>query len=77
MENETPRGKIRDIYKGLFEWSAGPYEYERRKNPIDILCGTTRIRTLIEGGESVKGIEKWYSVELKEFSKIRQKYLIY
>jgi uncharacterized protein YbbC (DUF1343 family) len=68
---------VRDLYKGLFEWSPGPYEYERRKNPIDILCGTSRIRTLIEGGESVRDIEKWYSVELKEFSKIRNQYLLY
>lgn len=68
---------VRDIYKGLFEWASGPYEYERRKNPIDILCGTSRIRTLIEGGEPVKNIEKWYGTELKEFSKLRSQYLLY
>jgi len=68
---------VRDLYKSQFEWLSGPYEYERRKNPIDILCGTSRIRTLLEANESIKTIEKWYSNDLKEFSKIRQKYLLY
>ena len=35
-----------------FAWRKPPYEYERVKLPIDILCGTDRIRRAIERGTS-------------------------
>ena len=33
-----------------FAWRRPPYEFEKRLLPIDILCGTDRIRTAIERG---------------------------
>ena len=33
-----------------FAWRDPPYEYEQVKRPIDILCGTGRVRRRIEAG---------------------------
>ena len=35
-----------------FAWKQPPYEYEAVKLPIDILCGTDRVRRAIEAGVS-------------------------
>jgi len=40
-----------------FRWKAPPYEFEHQRLPIDILFGTDRIRTQIEGGTDLPVIE--------------------
>jgi uncharacterized protein YbbC (DUF1343 family) len=43
-----------------FAWKRPPYEFEHRRLPIDILCGTDRIRLAIERGEPLARIEgRW------------------
>lgn len=69
---------IHDIYKEDFLWKLPPYEYEYEKMPIDILAGTDRLRIMIETGEKIDRIEKWYSEECLNFNKRhREKYLLY
>lgn len=69
---------VHDLYPEFFQWKKPPYEYERHKLPIDILCGTDRIRKGIEQGDSADAMEAWWSEELRLFQRaIRKKYLIY
>jgi uncharacterized protein YbbC (DUF1343 family) len=69
---------VHDIYPRKFKWNSPPYEYEKKKKPIDILAGTDRFRKDIEGGKSLAHMEKWWNEQRMEFNrKVRRKYLIY
>jgi len=65
------------LYPDRFEWRSPPYEYEREKLPIDILCGTSLIREQIEAGRSLKEIQMSWQRDLRAFKKLRRKYLLY
>jgi uncharacterized protein YbbC (DUF1343 family) len=70
--------EVHDIYPKHFLWRKPPYEYERKKMPIDILAGTDRIRTEIEKGISLNTMEGWWKEQNQRFNKeVRKKYLIY
>ncbi len=60
-----------------FAWKQPPYEYEEIKMPIDILAGSGQLRTDIESWKDIRDMEVWWKDELKEFEKIRKKYLLY
>ena len=60
-----------------FAWRKPPYEYERVKLPIDILCGTDRIRLAIENGESPRRLEPSWRKELAAFRRRREPFLLY
>ena len=60
-----------------FAWRDPPYEYERVKLPIDILCGTDRIRTAIEAGISPKRLATGWAKESAAFRRRRAKHLLY
>src|SRR5216684_7229121 len=47
-----------------FAWRRPPYEFERRRLPIDILCGTDAIRRAIERGTSIAMIERSWRRDL-------------
>src|SRR5207247_1589511 len=47
-----------------FAWRRPPYEFERRRLPIDILCGTDAIRRAIERGTSIAMIERSWRPDL-------------
>jgi uncharacterized protein YbbC (DUF1343 family) len=65
------------LYPDRFEWRKPPYEYEREKLPIDILCGNSLVREQIEGGRSLKEIKTSWQKDLRAFKRLRRKYLIY
>ena len=67
----------RKMGKEQFAWKSPPYEYETEKLPIDILCGTDRIRKLIEAGAGLDELQDSWKTELQEFREVRQKYLLY
>lgn len=69
--------EYRDLSGDRFAWKQPPYEYEFLKLPIDILCGTDRIRMAIEAGKSVDAIEATWQDDLDEFRRSREKYLLY
>jgi uncharacterized protein YbbC (DUF1343 family) len=54
-----------------------PDKFEFRENHFDLLTGTDKIRLSIEKGESPNDIKKLWQVELNNFKKIRNKYLLY
>lgn len=60
-----------------FAWKQPPYEYEEFKMPIDILAGSERLRKDIESWKDIREMEAWWKDELKEFEKVRKKYLLY
>ena len=69
--------KARSQAPRRFAWRQPPYEYEYVKLPIDILCGTDRVRLAIEKGESVRRFVPQWREELRAFKKRRAKYLLY
>jgi uncharacterized protein YbbC (DUF1343 family) len=60
-----------------FAWRRPPYEFERRRLPIDILCGTDAIRRAIERGTSVRVIERSWQSDLARWLRARASYLAY
>jgi uncharacterized protein YbbC (DUF1343 family) len=60
-----------------FAWRRPPYEFERRKLPIDILCGTEAIRAWIERGRSLDGLERQWRAPLAAWRRRRAPYLLY
>ena len=67
----------REIGEDQFQWKQPPYEYEHEKLPIDILCGTDRVRKQLEIGASVDDLEQLWDSDLERFAEVRQQYLLY
>jgi uncharacterized protein YbbC (DUF1343 family) len=60
-----------------FAWRDPPYEYEKIKRPIDILCGTDRVRHAIEEGGSPRSLAAGWRKEAAAFERRRAPYLLY
>lgn len=60
-----------------FAWRQPPYEYEHTKLPIDILCGSDRVRLTIEGGRSPRRLCPAWALELAAFRRRRARHLLY
>jgi uncharacterized protein YbbC (DUF1343 family) len=69
--------KAREQDRRRFAWRAPPYEYEHVKPPIDILCGTDRVRRAVEKGESLRPFVPAWKQELLAFRRRRAPYLLY
>src|SRR5262245_65323930 len=46
------------LHDALPIWKRPPYEFEKKKMPIDILCGTDQIRLAIEKGTPLPAIAR-------------------
>lgn len=68
---------IHELYPEIDLWKKPPYEYEFEKLPIDILSGSSRLRTEIEKGVPLKEMEESWIEESKKFEKMRKHYLLY
>jgi uncharacterized protein YbbC (DUF1343 family) len=60
-----------------FAWRRPPYEFERRRLPIDILLGTDGIRRALERGRPLREIERGWAGALARWRRRRQRALIY
>jgi len=60
-----------------FAWRKPPYEFERKRLPIDLLCGTDAIRRQIEAGCPLREIEGSWQRDLAGFRRLRQRFLLY
>ncbi len=60
-----------------FAWRDPPYEYEYLKRPIDILCGTDRIRRCLDEGRSPRPLAPGWRKEAAAFRRRRARYLLY
>jgi uncharacterized protein YbbC (DUF1343 family) len=50
-----------------FEWLPPPYEYEWKKQPIDILLGDGTLRQSLENGDELSAVEARWSKELQAY----------
>ncbi len=60
-----------------FAWRDPPYEYEYVKRPIDILCGTDRIRRGLEAGGSPRAFAREWRDDTARFRRRRARQLLY
>jgi uncharacterized protein YbbC (DUF1343 family) len=60
-----------------FRWRRPPYEYEYRRLPFDILCGTDAIRLAIERGRPLREIERRWLPGLQTFRRRRTAVTLY
>ncbi len=60
-----------------FSWKRPPYEFERRRLPIDILCGTDAIRRAIERGVAPAALPRTWQGGLALWRRRRARYLLY
>jgi uncharacterized protein YbbC (DUF1343 family) len=60
-----------------FGWKRPPYEFEWRRLPIDILCGTDAVRRGIERGLALGRIEGAWQPDLARWRRRRARYLAY
>jgi uncharacterized protein YbbC (DUF1343 family) len=60
-----------------FAWRDPPYEYERVKAPIDILCGTDEVRRLFDQGRSPRSLLPKWRREVAAFRRRRAPFLLY
>lgn len=60
-----------------FAWRKPPYEFERKRLPIDLLCGTDSIRKAIEAGHPLSRIEASWQPGLAAFKRLRQRFFLY
>ncbi|MCX6113532.1 MAG: DUF1343 domain-containing protein, partial [Proteobacteria bacterium] len=68
---------LKKLYPNDFFFTPPPYEYEYKKMPIDILLGSDKPRALLERGCSFKEFYTAVNEGIGDFSRIREKYLIY
>ncbi len=66
-----------DLYTEDFKWKEPPYEYERFKNPFDVIAGTDKLRGSIERGESLESITESWHEDLAAFKREREPFLLY
>ena len=60
-----------------FAWRRPPYEFERRKLPIDILLGTDRIRRALQRGRPLGEIEATWRRDVRDWKRRRLPALLY
>ena len=60
-----------------FPWREPPYEYERDKQPIDILYGSDRLRTTLDAGGDVSALMSAWEADEASFRRTRDKFLLY
>ena len=68
---------VHDMYPDHFQWRQNAYEYVFDKNPMDVVCGTDKIRKAIEVGVSLKEIEDSWAEGLDIFRQVRGEFLLY
>lgn len=66
-----------DMYGEHFRWKEPPYEYVYDRNPFDVIAGTDRLRTEIEGGVSLDSIEASWKEPVRNFKAMREHFLLY
>ena len=69
--------ELRRADPASFAWRPPPYEYEHRLMPIDILAGSSRLRTAIESGATADAIAASWQDDEEAFRRLRAPYLLY
>ena len=69
--------QIRAAGPAEFTWRKPPYEYEHDKEPIDILAGSSALRTAIDAGARAEELAPVWEHEMQPFLEVRARYLQY
>ncbi len=67
----------RRLGRRQFRWRRPPYEFEHRRLPIDILCGTDMIRRAIQRGEPLMSLERRWQPARAAWLARRARWLTY
>ncbi len=68
---------IRRADPARFAWREPPYEYERTKQPIDILAGSAALRRQIDAGVEAADIAAGWDADVAAFAGVRSRFLLY
>ena len=68
---------VRNNYPGLFKWKEPPYEFEYRRPPIDMICGSSEIREAIENNRPYHEIEPGIESGIQKYIDNIGNYLLY
>jgi uncharacterized protein YbbC (DUF1343 family) len=68
---------IYDLYGDKLKWKVPPYEYVYDRNPFDVICGTDKIRRVIESSGSMAELDGILENGYAEFLQMREKHLLY
>ena len=64
-------------HKNKFEFKPPPYEYEYQKMPMDLILGSSRLRTKVTNLDDLTRISDQWEPELKKFKSLSGKYYLY
>ncbi|HSQ35756.1 MAG TPA: hypothetical protein VLQ89_07185, partial [Candidatus Binatia bacterium] len=67
----------RRLHRGDFAWKEPPYEFEYRRLPIDMICGSERIRLAIENDIPFAGVRDEIGRELAAYGEAVRPFLLY
>ncbi len=65
-----------DMYPDKFQWRQNDYEYEFGKNAFDVVCGTDKLRKLVESQSPFQDIRSAAKSGLADFADLRERYLL-
>jgi uncharacterized protein YbbC (DUF1343 family) len=68
---------LHQTHKNDFQWLPPPYEYERNKEPIDILFGDGSLRQRLENGEDLRKLEVSWAGELEAYKERAARCFLY
>ncbi len=68
---------IRRADPARFAWREPPYEYERSKQPIDILAGSAALRRQIDADVDATEIAAGWEADVAAFAALRSRFLLY
>ncbi len=60
-----------------FAWREPPYEYERTKQPIDILAGSAALRRQLDADVEAAEIAAGWDADVAAFAAVRSRFLLY
>ena len=60
-----------------FRWRTETYEFETERLAIDLLLGRPELKPMLESEAALEELERSWEKELEEFSKLRQRFLVY
>ena len=68
---------IRRADPARFAWREPPYEYERTKQPIDILAGSDGLRRELDADVDAREIAAGWEADVAAFAAVRSRFLLY
>jgi uncharacterized protein YbbC (DUF1343 family) len=68
---------VKAAYPDQFKWKEPPYEFEYRRPPIDMICGSDVIRKAIEANRSFEEIEPGIAAGVQAYIETIDRFLLY